>query len=607
MGITPAEALIARGVMSENDYFNCLAHELGLEFCNATPANGDPFFECPPPDVLRRMAGAVQPKPSPHSDVCDEGLDEDLIYLAPDGRQIEILRRMITDNPLIAERLRISTLSENRRALEKRCERSLTNKAVNGLRETAPELSAFHVISVRQALFLFCALQALGIIVFFSGGEILLLAHLFATAFYISCVAMRFYAAMALRPEERTASSAAAPAHGRMSEETLPHYSVLVALYDEAYQVDRLVDSLLKLDWPVERLEIALVCEADDGNTIQSVNRKLAVVKASHIKLISVPPGKPRTKPKALNYALPLCRGDFIVIYDAEDTPDPFQLREAYARFKQGAEDLACLQAPLTIGNPEDGWLARMFAVEYSALFDGLLPMLANHQAPLPLGGTSNHFRREALDFVGGWDAFNVTEDADLGIRLARAGFQIGTLTCPTFEDAPIDPDVWLKQRTRWFKGWLQTWLVHMRHPIRLSRELGAKGTLVFHLVVTGMVLSAFVHPILLYFVVLRLGDVFNNGLVASIADTLFVLDLATILFGYVAFGTLAWRTLPIRGQKGLRRALWGIPVLWILLSAAAWRALWHLIRRPHHWEKTPHHPSPGRPGNGQSAFRHAA
>ena len=186
-----------------------------------------------------------------------------------------------------------------------------------------------------------------------------------------------------------------------------------------------------------------------------------------------MPPGPPRTKPKALNYALQLIRGDYVVLYDAEDRPHPLQLLEAWRRFETGDEWLACVQAPLQISNGTRGIIPLMFAFEYSALFRGLLPWLSGHRALLPLGGTSNHFRKNALDEIGGWDPYNVTEDADIGLRLARFGYHTGTISLPTWEDAPEALSIWLPQRTRWFKGWLQSWLVHMRSPKALLRDVG--------------------------------------------------------------------------------------------------------------------------------------
>ncbi|MEE9315396.1 MAG: glycosyltransferase [Rhizobiaceae bacterium] len=578
--VTSAEALISNGDISEEDYFRCVAFELGLEFVHSTPASATPLYRLPSPPDLERMARMVR--------VSDVDAFEEIgpIHLAPDCREMPRLKKLLEQNPSLAKRLKITTLSANKKSIESRSAQSLLAVSINGLREGFPSFSARRVVSVSQALVLAFGIQLMLLLSFASTSGVLLVLHLIASAFYLGCIGLRLFATLSFSASERRIPETSLD---YSQDGALPIYSVLVALYQEAGQVDDLVDSLLKLDWPKERLEIKLICEADDLPTIEAVWRAKRRVKSSTIVLVEVPPSTPRTKPKALNYALPLCKGRLLVIYDAEDRPDPRQLREAYSAFKNGPPELACLQAPLIIHNHGESWLSKMFAIEYSSLFDGLLPMLARANAPLPLGGTSNHFKRTVLEQVGAWDPYNVTEDADLGMRLARVGYRIDTIRRPTYEEAPINFSVWLKQRTRWFKGWFQTWLVHMRHPIALSRDLGLKGTIVFHLMISGMVISALVHPILLYFIAVRGIEFYQQGAMATIAQPLFLLDLATITLGYGTFAALAWLTLPVRGLTKLRSAFWGIPFYWMLLSIAAWRALWHLIRRPHEWEKTPH------------------
>jgi cellulose synthase/poly-beta-1,6-N-acetylglucosamine synthase-like glycosyltransferase len=306
--------------------------------------------------------------------------------------------------------------------------------------------------------------------------------------------------------------------------------------------------------------------------------------------VIPVPASGPRTKPKALNVALPFARGNYTVIYDAEDRPECDQLRRALRAFGAGGEELACVQARLCIDNTADGWLARLFTAEYAGQFDVFLPGIAALHLPLPLGGSSNHFRTESLRAVGGWDAYNVTEDADLGMRLARFGYRAGVISSTTYEEAPARLGPWLRQRTRWFKGWMQTWLVHMRQPGRLLRDLGLPGFLSFQLIVGGNVLAALVHPL------------FMGGLIYSVAsgapmwrgDSAVVAILAalyatTIVIGYLTSAFLSWLGLMRRGLLGTAWVLLLTPLHWLMLSLAAWRALYQLIVKPYAWEKTEH------------------
>lgn len=587
--ISASKALIVNGIISERDYYRCAAYKLGLDFVEAPPDTGEPFFSVPDPHHLSDMARMLSVEPVSSQDPAGDLaalFRSRKIYIAPNLQQMNQLQKLIDVYPAIVKRLKMTMHSANRAALEKRCSGGLMAEAVNGLAERMPEFSALKVITVRQAIVSVLVLQVLLAVALFSSSAVLTAVHLLISLFYLGCIGLRLFAAMAFTATTRMPALLSIERHRDCD---LPVYSVLVPLYQEANQVNGLVESLLSLDWPPERLEIKLICEADDEATIAAVHAAIGTRTGSLISLVCVPPCLPRTKPKALNYALSLCTGKLLVIYDAEDRPDPLQLREAFDVFQNSSTDLACLQAPLTITNNNEGFLARMFAIEYSGLFDGLLPALAQHDAPLPLGGTSNHFRRSVLDEVGAWDPYNVTEDADLGLRIARSGYRTNTLTRPTEEEAPIELSVWLKQRTRWFKGWFQTWLVHMRHPVSLSRDLGWSGTMVFHLLTAGMIISALAHPFLVYFVASRAVEVGSTGDIDTLMDPLFLLDVITLVLGYLSFVILSWKTLAVRGKKRLRRTLWGIFLYWPLLSIAAWRAAWHLIRRPHEWEKTPH------------------
>ena len=330
-----------------------------------------------------------------------------------------------------------------------------------------------------------------------------------------------------------------------------------------------------------------IAVEADDRETraaIAARNNRMPIT------VIPVPARGPRTKPKALNVALPFARGTFTVIYDAEDRPEPNQLRCALQAFRAGGNDLACVQARLCIDNGADSWLAQLFTAEYAGQFDVFLPGLAALHLPLPLGGSSNHFYTATLREAGGWDAYNVTEDADLGMRLARFGRRTGVIESTTYEEAPAHLGLWLRQRTRWFKGWMQTWLVHMRQPARLLRDLGLPGFLTFQLIVGGNALAALVHPL------------FMAALIASVASgapmwrgdssTVVVLAAvygAVVIIGYLTSAFLGWLGLLRRGLSDTAWVLVLTPVHWLLLSLAAWRALYQLTSAPYLWEKTEH------------------
>ena len=371
----------------------------------------------------------------------------------------------------------------------------------------------------------------------------------------------------------------------RRPDDQLPTYSVLIPLFREASVLAGLVDAMARLDYPPALLEILLVIEDID---LETKAQLIQMALPGNVRIIVVPDQMPRTKPKALNYALETARGEYVVVYDAEDRPEPAQLRRAVDIFLSESADLACVQARLNIYNAHASWISRQFTIEYSALFDAILPSLERCHWPIPLGGTSNHFPRSVLDEIGGWDPFNVTEDADLGIRLARQGWRTRIVTATTWEEAPIYFRQWFHQRTRWLKGWMQTWLVHMRAPWRLMRELGVWKFIGFQVVVGGILLSALVHPGFYIIAVAAMVGVLIELPQAEWAVALQWVAWGNLVVGYLAAASVGAIAAARRRQR-LTASIVLLPLYWLMISAAAYRALWQLWRAPHHWEKTPH------------------
>ena len=369
----------------------------------------------------------------------------------------------------------------------------------------------------------------------------------------------------------------------------LPTYTVIVPLYRETRVLDQLIGALMALDYPADKLDIKLVIEQADAPMRKALRERIL---PACFEVLTVPDVAPRTKPKALNYALAFARGELVTIYDAEDIPHPSQLRAAAAHFAAAAPDLACLQARLSWYNAGETWLTRMIAAEYAGHFDVLLPFMAARGWPFPLGGTSNHFRLSALRAAGGWDPHNVTEDADLGFRLARKGWRVSILPSVTWEEACTTPAAWCAQRARWIKGWLQTWLVHMRQPLRLVRQTGWPGVLVLQAMMGAGVLAALAHPL---FVVMSLAWLLHPAPAHGLAQTAWLaLGAMVLASGYVAAMAVNLLGMARRGLLSFWPQLLTLPIYWLLISAAAWLALWDFIRRPHHWRKTSH---------GRSAF----
>jgi cellulose synthase/poly-beta-1,6-N-acetylglucosamine synthase-like glycosyltransferase len=365
--------------------------------------------------------------------------------------------------------------------------------------------------------------------------------------------------------------------------EDLPTYSILVAAYEEAGMMRQLADALDAVSWPNDKLEVFLLLEADDPETLQAAQ---TAGFSDSTRLIIVPPGGPKTKPNALNHGLALARGTYVTVYDVEDLPHPDQLLQSYALFENAPDHTVCVQAPLVAVNGGSNWIAAQWALEYDVQFGLLLPSLSLHDMPILLGGTSNHFCRETLLAAGGWDAWNVTEDADLGIRLARAGLKIETIPAPTFESAPTEFGVWYAQRSRWLKGYLQTWLVLMRDPATTLRQMGLVRFLVTQLTLGGAILAPLVHAPCAALVALAVWS--GHLEIGRVGLGLLFAGLGVGLLGDLfAPGKWSWTRLLAIATR---------PLYWPLHSLAAYRALWELANKPFFWAKTPHHPHDAEP-----------
>lgn len=371
-----------------------------------------------------------------------------------------------------------------------------------------------------------------------------------------------------------------------IDESRLPAYTIVVALYKEAAVVRQLARALDRLDYPRAKLDIKFIVECDDRETAEALRQHAP--RAPH-EIIVAPDGRPRTKPRALNIAMPFARGSLVAVFDAEDLPEPRQLRRAAARFSQLPPDVACLQASLCIDNGARNWMTALFAIDYAALFDVYNKGLALMGLPLFLGGTSNHFRIEALRAVGFWDAYNVTEDADLGLRLARAGYGIETFVSETFEEAPAAFGALVKQRTRWLKGWMQTALVHCRRPRRLVADLGARRAVAVLAMFTGGFVGPLLGPILTVFFV---HDALFGQLLVPLTPLEIIKSTLWCFLAVSGAGSILWPLLVGMSRRRLM-ALWPVLLLlplWLaMLSLSAWRALVELWLRPFHWEKTEH------------------
>ena len=372
-----------------------------------------------------------------------------------------------------------------------------------------------------------------------------------------------------------------------LAPDDLPLYTILIPMYKEAASLPGLLQSLQALDYPKHKLDIKLLIESDDHETLEAAQ---FLRPSHHFEIIRIPEGELRTKPKACNYALRFARGEYITVFDADDHPEPQQLKKAVYTFRHSPPDVVCLQARLNYYNAEKNLLTRFFAIEYTTLFHFMLPGLQRLGIPIPLGGTSNHISLNKLISEGEWDPYNVTEDADLGTRFAARGYRTLVLDSTTMEEAPHTCKAWIRQRSRWIKGYMQTWLVYMRHPLRLCRSLGLRGFFGF-LFFVGFSTFTYLSAPLIWILgflwaekLLQFHHVFFPDWLIGLCGLNMAFNFLS-LWGFAACSLLRTHT---TSRYALITALL-YPLYMVLHSIASYKALWQLILRPHFWEKTTH------------------
>ena len=406
-----------------------------------------------------------------------------------------------------------------------------------------------------------------------------------ATAFYLLSVGYRAYLAHQGWKSRAIPGPSEADIAG-LDERALPTYTLLIPLYREKrVTLGELFESLSHFDYPKHKLDGVLLIEADDRETRDEIE---AVGRPVWLRILEVPAGAPRTKPRALSYGLRYAKGSLLTVFDAEDQPDPGQLKQSVWSFEHGDPSLACLQARLTYHNARQNLLTRWFTLEYDAWFGLFLPGLHRVGAAIPLGGTSNHFRGDLLRECLGWDPYNVTEDADLGVRLRRLGLTTAMLNSTTNEEANSRLAGWLLQRSRWIKGYMQTLVVHTRAPLLLYRDLGAGGLLAFLLTIGWTVGTALISP--LFWALIIAWVVAQPAWIAALFPApVYYPSLLALVFGNFLLVLLSLWAAVGRGHDDLSPHVLLTPCYWVLNSIAGYMALVELIVRPYHWHKTEH------------------
>jgi len=418
-----------------------------------------------------------------------------------------------------------------------------------------------------------------------------LVAPLLATAVLFTLALLVFLSNMTLKTASFMSAARAdqgkadAPhEHARAAHLRLPVVTILVPLLREREIAATLIENLSKLDYPAERLDVILVIEAHDDTTRQAIDR---CGLPPWMRFVTVPPGHPQTKPRALNFALNFARGSIIGIYDAEDRPEPDQISRVVGRFAELPPEVACLQGRLDYFNSTHNAIARCFTIEYANWFRVLLPGVQRLGLFVPLGGTTLFIRRDVLCALGAWDAHNVTEDAELGLRLVRNGYRVEIVESTTFEEANAAILPWIAQRSRWQKGYLMTWATAMRQPARLWRDLGAWRFVGFQVQVLGAVTGFLAAPLIWTLMVIPFGvphplsqilSPLQIGLLGVLLVSALLLSLA-----------LSWYATRAAHLRGNRPWILMLELYQMLATLAAFRAATEMLIKPFFWAKTTH------------------
>jgi len=461
---------------------------------------------------------------------------------------------------------------------------AIADEAANELWRQSPTHSARIVLSRGQKIGLLLTTAALMFLAFFFPLGVITALVAAASLVFLAGTAFKFLVAMygaKFDVVERISPAEVAA----LAEADLPRYTVLVPVFHEANIVAQLVENLGSIDYPTEKLEVLILIEEGDFETRAAID---GAHPPSYFHVITIPKGSPQTKPRACNVGLFFSTGDFLVIYDAEDTPDPDQLKKAVIAFERAGESTVCVQASLNFFNATENFLTRMFTLEYGYWFDYMLAGLDAADLPIPLGGTSNHFRTKGLIELGGWDPYNVTEDADLGIRASALGYRVGVINSTTMEEANTSIPNFIRQRSRWIKGYMQTSLVHARQPLKLLKRIGWLRFLSFALLVGGTPLT-FLGVIPFY--VLTALTLLVPGAVNPQVFPVWLLWICLVNF-VIGSSVMVYLSMMGPYKRGtFNLSLWALlnPVYWLLHSIAAYKGLWQLITRPHYWEKTDH------------------
>ena len=570
-GIPLGEALVLTGMARQDHVWSALAEQWGI---GVTPLDHhwvDPGLanELSAADAIRHHVLPLRRTKDAAIVAMTDPRDRRALLYAESTLKLRVIPRLATPDEL-------------RRRQGQVYRQQLVQESSALLHARAPEYSAHITMTLRQkqALVLLGLLAIVGIILMRATFAILISGLI--VILYAAVVMFRSYV-MVRGAKSEDLIKVKQREIDMLTD--LPVYTILCPLYREAGVLPQLVKACSDLDYPASKLDIKLLLEEDDTETLEIV---YDTVLPPNFHVLVVPAEGPRTKPKACNYGLQFAKGEYCVIYDAEDIPDPDQLKKAIAVFRRSGEEIGCVQAKLNYYNPRQNLITRWFSLEYTSWFDFFLPGLVDLRLPVPLGGSSNHFPTKLLRELGAWDPNNVTEDADLGMRLDRAGYQTALMESTTLEEANSDFVNWMRQRSRWGKGYFISWLVLMRHPILLRRDLGWRGWVASALTLGGTFGVALLN--LLVWSMTILWVLAQFGIIAYLfPPAIYYVGMVELIFGNSFFMYMGIWCAYHRRTFDLTHAGIATPLYWLMASIAMIKAATQTVSKPTFWEKTVH------------------
>ncbi|MEO9570254.1 MAG: glycosyltransferase family 2 protein [Polaribacter sp.] len=460
----------------------------------------------------------------------------------------------------------------------------ILHKSVFHLYENDPNSCAIETFTKNQVIALGILFFIFLVFLYFNFVDTLIGANLLINSFLLFSILFKFMLTIHGSKTELE-SKVSKEEIDSITDKELPIYTIHLPVFKESEVIQKLVWNLNSLDYPIEKLDAKLLIESDDAMTYNAI-REMKF--PTNFEPIIIPYAQPKTKPKACNYGLYFSKGKYLTIYDAEDIPDSDQLKQTYKLFNKLPDNYIAIQCALNYFNKSENFLTKMFTLEYSYWFDYMLPGLDSLRIPIPLGGTSNHFKFDKLMELGGWDGFNVTEDADLGLRCYAKDYKITVLDSTTYEEANNEFFNWIRQRSRWIKGYMQTYLVHMRKPLKLYKSIGARGFFGFQFFIGGTVFTFLSYPVLLIFLLIYIT--FKSKWIELLfPDWLIIISLINFTLGNLIMIYTNMIAIFKRSSYSLIIYALANPVYWLMHSIAAYKGLNQLITKPFYWEKTNH------------------